>query len=333
MPSKIDINLLPPVIRDSIDPDILARAQSIEWSINRDTGEDEHGFLDGSHEDYLSSQNLMHKSHAHLLPTAASIKEARKVGWLSESSNGRDSGLDQSPTESPLPSEVGTFRSVSALSAPLEQEMVGFRAAKTTTGAGVMKRHPAGQQPFPIYKVNQEQLEGDVVFEVAPGARSGDHAVHYEKSQRALSEQDLDALGLDPDFFGSNTRTMMDEQEEELIETSVVKGGRQELEGLYNSMRTDASDYFDRQRMKSASQSALDHTISEKRDCQFHGSLENFEHSRDQQFGTWGTNHQEQKEWKLNNGQWLRVSEFETGQQQEDDPKYEKYMAERVRCK
>lgn len=323
MPSKIDINLLPPVIRDSVDPEILARAQSIEWSIFRDAGEDEHGFLDGSHEDYLSSQNLMHKTHAHLLPTAASINRDACRG-------GRDSGLELSPAGSPAPSDLGTMRrgTSSSLSAPLEREVEGVGLSNKTTGVGSMKRHPSGLHPFPIYKVNQEQLEGDVVFEASGGA-PGEQTVHYEKSQRALSEQELNALGLDPNFFGPNTRTMMDEQEEELIETSVVKD-RRELDLIYNNMLTDASDYFDNHRIKSASQSALDHELCERTQSSFQGSAENLDEHR---YGTWGSRHHQQKQWKLNNGQWLRVAEFEASEVEDDEATHEKYMAEKVRCK
>lgn len=325
MPSKIDINLLPSVIRDSVDPEILARAQSIEWSILRDSGEDEHGFLDGSHEDYLSSQNLMHKTHAHLLPTAASINRDAQRG-------GRDSGLELSPAGSPAPSDEGTLRhgASSSLSGPLELEVEGLGASNTTTRVGPMKRHPSGLRPFPIYKVNQEQLEGDVVFEPS-STGPGEQTVHYERSQRAMSEQELNALGLSPEFFGPNSKTMMDEQEEELIETSVVKGGQKELERMYSSMiRTDASDYFDSQRIKSASQANLDHESIERTESYIRGSDEDF---KEQHYGTWGTRHQEQKQWKLCNGQWLRLTEFETDQARDDEATYERYMAEKVRCK
>lgn len=256
MPSKIDQNLLPPVIRESVDPDILNRAQSIEWSINRDTGEDEHGYLDGQN-DYLN-QN---KGAYHLSPSA---RKSRKIEWC-DSRQGRDSGFEYTPTSPSLGNgdvqKYGSsMRSLSSLSnadngqraidlSPLDD----FGAGNTTSGVGSMKRHPQGQYPFPIYKVNQEQLEGDVVFDPAPRGKAGERTVHYEKASRVLNEEDLDALGLDPKFFGSNTKTMMDEQEEELIETSVLKGGSKELEDMYNSMRVDTTGYFDRQRARSVS--------------------------------------------------------------------------------
>lgn len=258
MPSKIDQNLIPPVIRESVDPDILNRAQSIEWSINRDTGEDEHGYLDG--------QNGYHN----LSPSA---RKSRKIEWC-DSGQGRDSGFEYTPTSPSLgaPPYDGydlqkyghSMRSLSSLSGSdnggqQQQQRIDlsplddFGAGNTVSGVGTMKRHPQGQYPFPIYKVNQEQLEGDVVFDPAPRGKAGERTVHYEKASRVLNEEDLDALGLDPKFFGSNSKTMMDEQEEELIETSVLKGGSKELEDIYNSMRVDTTGYFDRQRARSVS--------------------------------------------------------------------------------
>lgn len=260
MPSRIDQNLIPPVIRESVDPDILNRAQSIEWSINRDTGEDEHGYLDGQN-DYLNHGKGGNQYH--LSPAG---RKSRKIEWC-DSRQGRDSGFDYTPTS---PSLGGTgddiqkyngssMRSLSSLSAADGQQRIDlsplddFGARNTVSGVGNMKRHPQGQYPFPIYKVNQEQLEGDVVFDPAPRAKPGERTVHYEKASRVMNEDDLDALGLDPKFFGSNSKTMMDEQEEELIETSVLKGGSKELENLYNSMRIDTTGYFDRQRARSVS--------------------------------------------------------------------------------
>lgn len=222
MPSKIDHNLIPPVIREAVDPDILARAQSIEWSINRDTGEDEHGFLDGSNEDYLSSQNLLKKSH-HLQqpssPSAPGGNKRKMVEWLDQSVSGRDSGFEHTPTSPSLGGGKG-----SAMSHHNDNALSfydDFGPTNVSKNSGSMKRHPQGQYPFPIYKVNQEQLQGDVTFEVAPRAKPGERTVHYEKSSRVMNQEELDALGLDPNFFGPNTKTTMDEQEEEMIETSV----------------------------------------------------------------------------------------------------------------
>lgn len=266
MPSKIDHNLIPPVIKESVDPEILNRARSIEWSIDRDTGENERGFLDGSHEDYLSSQNLMQKSHRQPSYTSPAEQlraqqKARNIEWF-DNNNGRDSGYDRTPTSPSLGrnfgASTGSLRSGSNLSGqtgamePLDESLDEF-ATNTTNSVGRMKRHPQGQSPFPMYKVNQEQLEGDVVFEVAPRARPGERTVHYEKSTRVVNEEELNALGLDPNFFGPNSKTTMNEQEEETIESSRLNGGARELEALYNSMRGDAGDYFDRQRARSVS--------------------------------------------------------------------------------
>mgnify|MGYP000892091641 CR=1 FL=1 len=259
MPSRIDQNLIPPVIRESVDPEILNRARSIEWSIDRDTGDNEHGFLDGSNEDYLSSQNYLHKSHATQLPPMG--RKSRKVEW--SDNGGRDSGFERTPTSPSLYNgkQNLSHRSVSSLSTtdnqqvdltPLD-ESLDFGATNITRTTGSMKRHPQGLHPYPIYKVNQEQLEGDVVFEVAPRAKPGERTVHYEKTSRVMNEQELNALGLDPKFFGPNSHTMVDEQEEEMVETSVVKDGPREFENMYRSMKTDASDYFDRQRARSVS--------------------------------------------------------------------------------
>lgn len=295
MPSKIDHNLIPPVIRESVDPDILNRAQSIEWSINRDTGEDEHGYLDGSTGDYNRS-----KSPSQL----AAARKARKIEWLDDGA-GRDSGFEYTPTSPSLGGgkHSSSMRSISSLShsemshnnlPPLDEAALeDFAATNTTRNTGSMKRHPQGQYPFPIYKVNQEQLEGDVVFEVAPRAKPGERTVHYEKSSRVMNEEELNALGLDPNFFGPNTKTMMDEQEEELIETSVLKGGRRELESLYNSMRTDTSGYFDRQRARSVSPTGtrrpIDSEQSEKKTVIF-GSVDEID--REQEFYPYRDAHQ-----------------------------------------
>lgn len=304
MPSKIDQNLLPPVIRESVDPDILARAQSIEWSINRDTGEDEHGYLDGSGEDYLSPKRAP-------LPPGQQRK-SRKIEWFDNNSAGRDSGFDHTPISPSLGDHEtisrrnGSLRSVSSLSnqrvdlSPLDDTLGEFAAAGTTKNTGSMKRHPQGQYPFPIYKVNQEQLEGDVVFEVAPRAKPGERTVHYEKSSRVVNEEDIDALGLDPKLFGPNSRTTMDEQEEELIETSVLKGGRRELEDLYQSMRTDAGDYFDRQRARSASpvgnRNPIESESSEHKKTVIFGSVD--EINREQEFYPYRDAHQGKVKYK-----------------------------------
>lgn len=298
MPTKIDQNLIPPVIRESVDPDILNRAKSIEWSINRDTGEDEHGFLDGSHEDYLSSQNILPKTHGYDLHDP---RKARKIEWFDENNlgTGRDSGFDYTPTSPSLNNNnnnkgySSSMRSVSSSTfgeqrvdlAPISNQDV---VASNLRSTGSMKRHPQGQYPFPIYKTNQEQLEGDVVFEVAPRAKPGERTVHYEKSTKVLNEQEMNALGLDPSIFGPNSKTTLDEQEEELIETSVLKGGKRELEELCRSMRTqEAGNYFEsRQRARSVSpsgrQNAVDENSEERRVVLF-GSVDEL-NNREQEF-------------------------------------------------
>lgn len=307
MPSKIDQNLIPPVIRQSVDPDILNRAQSIEWTINRDTGEDEHGFLDGSHEDYLTSQNLMPKSHGavhygtNVSVSPANRKSRKMVEWY-DSVSGRDSGYEQTPT-SPSLGAKQQMRSVSSLSganervdlSPLDDSNLDFSASNKTNATGQMKRHPQGVYPFPIYKVNQEQLQGDVFFEVAPRAKPGERTVHYEKSTRVLNEEELNALGLDPKVFSPNSRTTMDEQEEETVETSVFKGGARELEDIYNSMRTDASDYFDRQRARSVSpvgnRNPIESESSEQKKTIIFGSVDEI-NTREQEFYPYRDAHQ-----------------------------------------
>lgn len=284
MPAKIDTNLLPPVILESVDPEILDRAQSIEWSINRDTGENERGFVDGSHEDYLSSQNLMYKSH-----------DGKQIDWLASqqslSRGGRDSGFE--PGLSPgTPSLLGLAgaRTTSSTSENLlmdEAAATGYTIGQLESGAS--KRHPMrGQYPFPIYKVNQEQLQGDVFFERAPKARPGERTIHYEKSSRIFNEEELNALGLDPKTFGPNSNTLVDEQEEETIETSILKANAQELEQLYQSMRNqEAGDYFDRQRARSLSpggRNRLDkEETSEQRRTVIFGSLEELNDDRTEQ--------------------------------------------------
>lgn len=388
MPTRIDQNLIPQVIRESVDPDILNRAQSIEWSIDRDTGENEHGFLDGSHEDYLTSQNLLEKSHGPLHLSSGSPRERKgrkMVEWSADTMSGRDSGFDATPISPSLHKDAAAQQRVDL--SPLEDAAISdFAAANKTGSLGPMKRHPQGQHPFPIYKVNQEQLQGDVFFEVAPRAKPGERTVHYEKSSRVLNEEEMNALGLDPNVFGPNSRTIMDEQEEETIETQVLKGGSRELEDIYNSMRTGAGDYFDRQRARSLSPSGDRRPIgtesSEQRRTVVFGSVGEIDkceqeyypyrdahqgkvsvasHSNsnwnraqvtssslltccrcfnlkitpqqplpgDNEYGTWGSRFEEQRQWKLCNGQWVRVAE----PKKPEPPKYEKYHAERLKCK
>lgn len=282
MPAKIDQSLLPPVIKDSVDPEILNRAQSIEWSIARDFGDDEHGYLDGSHEDYLSSQNLMYKTHQ------ARLGAGKQVEWLDQK-GGRDSGFEHSPTSPAL----GAARSADGqpmvdLSPLNEFESVGGVA----NSAGSMKRHPQGQSPYPIYRVNQEQLANDVFFEHSPKARPGERTVHYEKASKVLNEHELADLGLDSQYFGPNSNARVDEQEEETIETSVLKGGSRELEDLYNSMKLEGSDYFDRQRARSVSpdRHGLESEQSQKRTVIF-GSVDEV-NNQEQEFYPYRDAHQ-----------------------------------------
>ena len=302
MPSKIDQSLIPPVIRESVDPEILNRAQSIEWSINRDTGEDEHGFLDGSAEDYLSSQNLLPKSHgaAHLSDPSPVRKSRKMVEW-SDTVSGRDSGFEATPISPSLGRQTNSSSVISSASqqrdlvdlSPLEDSTLDFAASNRTSSAGPMKRHPQGLSPFPIYKVNQEQLQGDVFFEVAPRAKPGERTVHYEKATRILNEEEMNAMGLDPKVFGPNSRTTMDEQEEEMIETQVLKGGARELEDLYNSMRNEAGEYFERQRARSVSPvgNRLESHSSEQRKTIVFGSVDEIS-NREQEFYPYRDAHQ-----------------------------------------
>jgi len=288
MQTKIDRNLIPPVIREAVDPDILDRAQSIEWTIDRDTGENEHGFLDGSDEDYLTSQNLLRKTHG---PVHLGDAVNRKtIEWSSDTvssgfGGGRDSGYAASPMSPSMGAKGDQRVDLSQLEDPA---LINFAATNKTNSLGSMKRHPQGQSPFPIYKVNQEQLQGDVFFEVAPRAKPGERTVHYEKSSKVLNEEELNAMGLDPEAFGPNTRTTMDEQEEETIETQVLRGGAKELEDIYNSMRTGAGDYFDRQRARSLSPSGdrrpIDSESSEQRKTVVFGSMNEIDNCKQEYY-------------------------------------------------
>jgi hypothetical protein len=285
MRSKIDQNLLPPVIRESIDPDILNRAQSIEWSIDRDTGVKEHGFLDGSPEDPLSSQNLLPKTHGQLHFGDQTRKSRKMVDWC-ESVSGRDSGLEPTPISPSLGGGRTTVDSSMADLSPLDDALMPaegeFAASNKSNMLGQMKRHPQGISPYPIYRVNQEQLQGDVYFEAAPRGQPGERTVHYEKTTRVLNEEEMDALGLDPKVFGPNSKTAVDEQEVETIETEVLKGGARELEDIYNTtIRSEAGEYFDRQRARSLSPSGSHRPMeaessSQKKTIVF-GSMEEME--------------------------------------------------------
>lgn len=257
MPAKIDQSLIPPVIKESVDPDILDRAQSIEWSITNDAGQDERGFVDGSHEDFLSSQNLMFKSHhGRLVPPGTELhrKVGKNVEWLDQH-GGRDSGFERTPISPSLGLEYADQR---VDLSPLDDFTVGEASFN-----GSAKRHPQGVSPYPIYQVNQSQLQGDVFFEAAPKAAPGERTVHYEKATRVLNEQDLNLMGLDPHHLRPNSRARVDEREEETIESSVLKEGSRELEDLYNSMRNNTSDYFDRQRARSVSPDRLGGPVEE----------------------------------------------------------------------
>lgn len=279
MPSKIDQNLIPPVIKESVDPEILNRAQSIEWSIDRDTGENEHGFLDGGHEDYLSSQNLLPKSHGQLHYGAPQTRVTthKQVEWSDQTISGRDSGLEQTPTS---PSLYGTNKSIEPAS------QADFAAGNKTNTLGQMKRHPTGVSPFPMYKVNQEQLQGDVFFEVAPRAAPGERTVHFEKTTKILSEQEMDALGLDPNVFGPNSKTTVNEDEEETVETSVLKNDARQLEEIYNSMRTGAGDYFEREGGQ-----GTDMTSKQQKKTVIFGSMEEID-QREQEYFPYRDAHQ-----------------------------------------
>lgn len=291
MPSKIDQNLLPPVIREAVDPDILNRAQSIEWSINRDTGVDEHGYLDGTDEDYIRGP----LKGARLGLTPVQSRKSRKFDWLENDQSGRDSGFEHTPTSPYLGGYQQTDSGKQRVDMSPLEDSLDFGASHQVTSTGPMKRHPQGQYPFPIYKVNQEQLEGDVVFEVAPRAKPGERTVHYEKSSKVLNEEELNALGLNPNVFGPNTRTMVDDQEEETIETSVLKGGARELEDLYNSMRIDKDGYFDRQRARSVSPSGnrnpIEQESSEHKKTVIFGSVNEID-NREQEFYPYRDAHQ-----------------------------------------
>lgn len=270
MVAKIDQNLIPQTIRDSVDPEILNRAQSIEWSIDRDTGENEHGFLDGSPEDFLSGQNLLAKS---LGPVHTGHAMSRKMVEFSSDSlargAGRDSGFEATPVSPAL--------DLSPLDGLPNELTMGANGSQRL---GRMKSHPRAQSgPYPMYKVNQQQLSGDVFFEVAPQSKPGERTVHYEKSSRVLNEEELNAMGLDPNTFGPNSRTTMDEQEEETVETEVLDGRSRELEAIYAAMRQGAAgDYFDRQRARSLSPSGgraplVDGQSSEQRRTVVFGSM------------------------------------------------------------
>lgn len=52
----------------------------------------------------------------------------------------------------------------------------------------------------------------------------------------------------------------------------------------------------------------------------------------DNEYGTWGSRFDEQRQWKLCNGQWVRVAEPKP-KPKPPAPKEEKYLAERVKCK
>lgn len=283
MPSKIDQNLIPPVIRESVDPDILNRAQSIEWSIDRDTGENEHGYLDGGHEDYLSSQNLLPKSHGDV-HYGGNFKNRKQIDWPEQPFSGRDSGLELTPTS---PSILGAERTT--------DRALDFAAGNKTNTLGQMKRHPTGVSPFPMYKVNQEQLQGDVYFEVAPRAAPGERTVHFEKTSRILNEREMDALGLDPKVFGPNSRTAVHEDEEETVETSLLKGDARQLEEIFNSMRTGAGDYFEHQRARSlspvAGRNPMNSSESQHKKTVIFGSLEEIDR-REQEYFPYRDAHQ-----------------------------------------
>jgi hypothetical protein len=96
-----------------------------------------------------------------------------------------------------------------------------------------------------------------------------------------LNEQEMDALGLDPKVFAPNSETTVDEQEAETIETQVLRGGTRELESIYNTMRSDAGDYFDRQRARSLSPSGnrrpVDADSSSQRKTIVFGSMDEIE--------------------------------------------------------
>lgn len=53
----------------------------------------------------------------------------------------------------------------------------------------------------------------------------------------------------------------------------------------------------------------------------------------DNEYGTWGSRYDDQKQWKLCNGQWIRVGQPPKPKPKPTPPEYEQYLAERVKCK
>lgn len=178
MRNKIDQSLLPPAVRDSLDPELINQAHSIEWSIDRGDGRNEHGFL---------GDNLANFGPNSKADTTTITKKTRKVEWFDYKDGGRDSGFEFTPT-SPSIGKVSQQRTISSLSnqrvdlSPLDESL----HLNLTNPASIN----AYQQPTT-----------GVVYERAPRAKPGERTVHYEKTSRVMSQDEVDALGLDPDSY------------------------------------------------------------------------------------------------------------------------------------
>lgn len=176
MRSKIDQNLLPAAVRDSLDPELLNQAHSIEWSIDRGDGRNEHGFLGDNLDGYGPGKTN----------STTVTKKTRKVEWFDYSDGGTDSGFERTPT-SLSPGKISQQRTFSSLSnqrvdlSPLDESLdLGY------TNTASLKRYQQAPQ---------------VVYDKAPRARPGERTVHYEKSSQVLNQDEVDSRGLDPESY------------------------------------------------------------------------------------------------------------------------------------
>lgn len=176
MRSKIDHSLLPAAVRDSLDPELLNQAHSIEWSIDRDDGRNEHGFLGDKSDNYGPGKTN----------STTVTKKTRKVEWFDYNDGRTDSGYERTPT-SLSTGQLSQQRTLSSLS--------NQRVDLSPLDESLDMNYTNSQAPVGYPQANK------VIYDRAPHANPGQRTVYYEKSSRVLSQEEVDALGLDPDSY------------------------------------------------------------------------------------------------------------------------------------
>lgn len=257
MPTGIDQNLIPQLIRNSVDPELLNCAQSIEWSIDRNCGRNEHGYLESSSPAIATELAMNDNTMTSSLRTSSSARKSRRLEWAdSPSSGGRDSGFDMTPTSPYKPNQQ---RRIDL--SPLDESMA-FDEQYGSLKPGQYSAHPTG----------------DVVFEAAPRARAGERTVHYEKVSRIVGEQELQAMGLDPNNYSGGMPMISGTMDDSLYRSS-------------SGFDTNASFFGERQRARSLSPTGDSSLDDQRKKTVIFGSMEEID-TREQEYFPYRDAHQ-----------------------------------------